>query len=246
MVGILGAVPIDVDELFPVPTRDRIGRVGSLLSRVSNGVAQVADQVGPYAEWWDHANRQAVSDLEGEGGRLWVVMGDSTAQGVGASAPDRGWVGQLAELRTEVAADLRLVNLSVSGARVADLLRDQLPRYQHLLDRFGTAACTTVAIGANDAFRSPNVATLRRRLARVCEELPGGAVVATLPEGASMVARLTNRGLRATARRHGLVVADINERVVDGSLLDRLASDRFHPNDVGYGDWAAAFSAALG
>src|ERR1700753_2283954 len=129
-------------------------------------------------------------------------MGDSTAQGIGSSAPDRGWVGQLAALRAAAHPgqddDLVLVNLSVSGARVADLMRDQLPRYQHLLAAFGTAARTTVAIGANDAVRSPNGPTWRRRLAEVCEEMPGGAVMAALPEGASMVARLTNRGLRAS------------------------------------------------
>ena len=234
-------------DLFPVPTRDRIGRVGTMLSRVSSGVAAIAGQVEPYAEWWDAANRRAVVDLERNGGRLWVVMGDSTAQGIGASAPDRGWVGQLAELRRlhgDDAADLRLVNLSVSGARVADLLRDQLPRYQHLLAAYGTAARTSVAIGANDALRSANVAVLRRRLRELCEELPGRATVATLPEGVSVVARMANRELRASARRHGLVVADVNERIVDASLRERLASDRFHPNDLGYADWAAAFAAA--
>jgi lysophospholipase L1-like esterase len=240
-------VPADVDQLFPVPTREP-GRVGAVLSRVSSGVAAVSAQVEPYAEWWDRANRDAVARLATGSGRLWVVMGDSTAQGIGASAPDRGWVGQLAEMDRQNGDpdDLALVNLSVSGARVADLLRDQLPRYQHLLEAFGTAARTTVAIGANDAFRSPNVVALRRRLARVCEELPRAAAVAALPEGASMVARMTNRGLRASARRHDLVVADINQRVVNASVLERLASDRFHPNDVGYTDWAAAFAAALG
>ena len=47
-------------------------------------------------------------------GPLWVAVGDSMSQGIGASAPDRGWVGQLAEhlalLRSTVFGNPHSVN----------------------------------------------------------------------------------------------------------------------------------------
>jgi lysophospholipase L1-like esterase len=243
-------VPSDLDDVLPVPRRrEGGGPIGSLLARISSGVASVAAQVPEYAAWWDASNERNLAALAAGDGRPWYVLGDSTAQGIGASAPDRGWVGQLAEwLRSDGARfgldDLVIVNLSVTGAKVADLHRDQMPAYAALLDAFGTPALTTVAIGANDAMRTANAVALRSRLASVCEALPAGSVVACLPEGISMVARVVNAGLRAVADRHDLRVADVNP-TGRTALRERVAADRFHPNDVGYADWAAGFRAAL-
>jgi hypothetical protein len=62
-------------------------------------------QVAAYASAWDAHH--------GDGsGPVWAVLGDSTAQGVGASAYDRGYVGLLAAHLPEH----QVRNLSVSGA----------------------------------------------------------------------------------------------------------------------------------
>jgi len=45
--------------------------------------------VDAYAAQWSASNEQALTSE----GPLWVVLGDSAAQGVGACAYDRGWVG---------------------------------------------------------------------------------------------------------------------------------------------------------
>ena len=61
-------------------------------------------------------------------GPLWVVLGDSTAQGLGALSPDGGYVGQvLAELRRQTGLPWRVLNLSVSGSLTRDVLGAQLP-----------------------------------------------------------------------------------------------------------------------
>ncbi|MGJ7440359.1 SGNH/GDSL hydrolase family protein [Aquipuribacter sp. MA13-6] len=55
------------------------------------------------------------------GGLLYVALGDSTAQGVGASRPDRGYVGLLAQrLRERTGTAVQVINLSSSGARIHD------------------------------------------------------------------------------------------------------------------------------
>ncbi len=61
--------------------------------------------------WWrEHAKT--------EGDLLYVALGDSTAQGIGASRPGNGYVGILADrIRALSGRTVRTVNLSVSGAR---------------------------------------------------------------------------------------------------------------------------------
>ncbi len=57
---------------------------GKLVRVVVPGVRQVHAQVAPYAKAWDAANATALSGQ----GPLWVVLGDSTAQGIGAPSYD--------------------------------------------------------------------------------------------------------------------------------------------------------------
>ena len=99
------------------------GPVVSTLSTLVPAVRAVQEQVQPYAVWWESHNRVAASGR----GPLWVALGDSMTQGIGASAPDRGWVGQLSRRLVARGWDHRLVNLGVNGARVEDLLDRQLP-----------------------------------------------------------------------------------------------------------------------
>ena len=125
-------------SLGPRPTSAR-GRVLSLYP----GVRSVRSQVRPYADAWHRSNAAALGRTE----PLWLVLGDSTAQGIGASAFDRGWVGQLQQLLAAEGGAWRVVNLSQSGGRIRDVLAEQLP----LADRLGLEpGLITVAVGAND------------------------------------------------------------------------------------------------
>ncbi len=232
---------------LPVPRPDRkVGPMALVLARASKGIAAVVDQIDPYAEYWDARNDEARS----AGRPIWFVLGDSTAQGIGAPRPDQGWVGQLAEAVDRTASTdgqpVPIINLSVSGARSGDLIDVQLPRYEALVAELGTPVLTTVMIGANDVFRSPNISRLRRNLGEIAERLPAGAILASLPQaGASMVAKLANDRLKELADQHGLLIARINRRS-DIPYRQRLGQDRFHPSEYGYRVWAEGFAEALG
>ena len=76
------------------------------------GVARVQGDVVPYAEAWARDNRAA---LDGDG-PLWVALGDSLTQGIGAPAHDLGWVGQVRARMAAAGQPYRVVNLGVSGA----------------------------------------------------------------------------------------------------------------------------------
>ncbi|MCA1692731.1 MAG: GDSL-type esterase/lipase family protein [Actinobacteria bacterium] len=119
--------------------------LGRFLRRVVPGVHRVHAQVTPYATRWDAANELILTTT----GPLWVVLGDSTAQGIGAPGYDQGYVGQLRILLDEQRGEngpWRVLNLSRSGARSADALESQLPRLESLPVEPDLVTC---AIGAN-------------------------------------------------------------------------------------------------
>jgi acyl-CoA thioesterase I len=188
------------------------------------------------SQWWrDHAKQK--------GELLYVAIGDSAAQGIGASAPNRGYVGILAEyIRLSTGRTLRVINLSVSGATVDLAVQDQLPRLMKL-----KPDVVTVAIGANDiALWDP--AVFEAGIRKIFAALPPHAIVADLPcfhlpHNERKVA-VANRLLREAAAERGLTVVPLHattKRQGLRSIATQFANDMFHPNDRGYRVWAEAF-----
>jgi lysophospholipase L1-like esterase len=211
---------------------------GRLMRRLRPGIAATLAVEGEWKKWWDESNERA----RRADGPLWVALGDSTAQGIGASAPDRGYVGQLLGLlRERQGRDWRVVNLSVTGARLADLVLEQLP---HVKDA-GEPDVVTCAVGANDLIRL-GFPRAREALHALIAGLPVGSIVATCPQGLSSKRTLElNRIIRAEAPAAGLRVADVWAHT-GPPWQGKYADDYFHPSDAGYADWCAAFADALG
>jgi lysophospholipase L1-like esterase len=197
-------------------------------------------QVEAYAADWQRSNAQALA----ADGPLWLVLGDSAAQGVGASAHDHGYVGQVRDRL--LAADprpWRLVNLSRSGAKTREVVDVQWPAAQELLGGVAPELVTAV-VGGNDATGSKESAWLLD-VEALCAALPPGAVVATVARGVfeRKTARV-NAHLREQAAARGLRVADLWAHT--GPPYRGLYADGFHPNDAGYRQWADAVCEALG
>jgi lysophospholipase L1-like esterase len=214
-------------------------RAGSALLRRVPGYAHVHAQTEPYARAWDTANRV---DAE-RTGPLWVVLGDSTAQAIGAPSPDEGYVGQLRPfLPASPTGEWRVLNLSRSGARLADVLDEQIPALHALAS---APDLLTVAVGANDLLRRTPLPRLVALMRRLMGELPPQSVIATLPQGVSgRRAEAVNTIIRDEAPGHGLRVADVWAHT-GPPWRGKYASDGFHPNAAGYADWAAAFRESL-
>lgn len=214
-------------------------RFGLVLRAALPGVRRIHAQVVPYAKAWEEANAAAMMSA----GALWVVLGDSTAQGVGAPSPDQGYVGQLrAVLDQDAPVPWRVLNLSRSGARAADVIASQLPPLEALEVQPELVTC---AVGANDVYHTPTP-VLQAGLREIMARLPGGAVIATLPQGLRPAkAQLVNRMIRSEAPVAGLRVADV-WATTGPPWHGKFASDRFHPGRAGYTEWARAFAEALG
>ncbi len=157
------------------PVADLSGLRGGWFGRWTDGVVAMRGDCVAFASHWQLHNDR----IAAESGPLWVVLGDSTAQGLGAPGPESGYVGQvLAELRERTGQRWRVLNLSTSGALIRDVLQYQLPRLPAAPD------LVTCGIGANDIlYTAPSrlFADLRTLIATLPEQtvvldlpLPGG------------------------------------------------------------------------
>lgn len=211
---------------------------GRLMRRLRPGIAATLAVEEAWREYWHESNEHA----RRADGPLWVALGDSTAQGLGASAPDRGYVGRLlVRLREREDRPWRVVNLSVTGARIADVVRNQMPR----LGDAGKPQLVTCGVGANDIIRF-GFARVRGALYTLISQLPPWAILATVPQGLfPRRTRELNRLIRSEAPAAGLCIADVWAHT-GPPWRGKYAADDFHPNDTGYADWCAAFADVLG
>jgi lysophospholipase L1-like esterase len=188
----------------------------------------------------------------------YVVMGDSTAAGVGGTYE----LGIATATAKALAAHhtITMTNLAVSGAQMADVRELQLPVAASL-----RPDVVLLSAGANDVTHLTPVRRMRDDLRTIVQALraanPAVRIVITgSPDMGSppriprilrgLASRRTvqaNQMFRAEAASAGLTFAPIAE--VTGPLFrsDRslFAADRFHPNDRGYATWIPVLNDAL-
>lgn len=222
----------------PFTYRNRTGRAPGrtlrALSAVLPGVADVQGHVESYADAWQTHNLQTLN----RAGRRWIVLGDSMSLGIGASRYDAGWVGQLATRLGSSGHDLRIVNLAATGARVRDVLDQQLALVATLEQRADDLV--TVMVGSNDLFAGRTLrADLPQAYAELVDRVPVGSVVATLTQPPAAAHR-ANQHVERSAAAGRIHMADLR---VTGppSWRGLLAPDLFHPNDQGYAAIATGF-----
>ena len=184
---------------------------------------------------------------------LYVALGDSTVEGIGATSPATNYVTRLFTRLRVVYPRAGVINLGVSGATSADVVNDQLDRAILMRPKL-----VTLSVGPNDitghvpvAEYEANVDTIFRRLVG---EIGAVVVVNLLPdmavtprfrgrEGEREVAKLTiefNAALTRQARRYKVELVDLYKpsQVEVPRQPELLAADGYHPSDLGYARWA--------
>jgi acyl-CoA thioesterase I len=225
------------------------------LGRWTDGVAELRADRTEFAAYWDAHNDRVLSKRERALRRgdapdpLWVVLGDSTAQGLGAPDPRGGYVGQtLQQLRRTTGRQWRVLNLSVSGALIRDVLAEQIPRLDGQQPDL-----VTCGAGANDIlYSAPGklFSDLRALLAAVPED----TVMLDLPllsgfwwivghMSVPYISRI-NRVIREVASERGLQVAEVSRQFIP-PWTGKFSVDNFHPSQDGYRDWSRALVEAL-
>lgn len=206
----------------------------------------VLASVGPRAQYWQQRAEQP-------GDVVQVALGDSLSQGIGSSSPDTTFVSVLADdLAERTGQDVRVVNLSVTGASTEEVRQEQLPRLEGLLAELaaeGTpVGLVTLLVGANDV-GDLTPQEYRSQLTPVLDALPAGSLVADIPDfggGADRprAAALAQVVREEVADRPDLVPVAL-EQATAGQDLGDYAADFFHPSDEGYQRYAAAFRDAV-
>ena len=116
-----------------------IALVAVLIAAELIGLIWLFSTVSTYKAFWLNKAKQ-------EGELTYLALGDSAAQGIGATSPMRGYVGLLAKrLEAATGKKVRVINLSTTGAKINDVIQDQIPKINTIKADF-----VTLEIGAND------------------------------------------------------------------------------------------------
>jgi lysophospholipase L1-like esterase len=197
--------------------------------------------------------------------RSLVLLGDSTAVGLGDPVPGGRWRG-IGPLLAD-ALDTTLTNLSFTGARVGCLRKTQLPQalaLTHPPSPTSSGARPDVAViiaGMNDTLRSDfDPVRIRGDLAVVVDALhrAGAVVLIVRYHDHGKVFRLPRALHRALRERIDRLNGVIDSVVVDHGVgcldLDRMPGsyevaswsvDRLHPSELGHRRLAAGFAGLL-
>lgn len=191
---------------------------------------------------------------------VYVALGDSTVEGIGASSTDAAYVGRLHARLREHYPRAVLHNLGAGGATSADVLGGQLQRAVELGPHL-----VTLSVGPNDITGRVPVEAYDRNvsaiLARLREETRAVVVVNSLPDlavtprfrrtpMADAVGRLSIRFNETLARRvdeHGFVLVDLYHpsQAEVPARPDLVSRDGYHPSDAGYARWAELLWAGI-
>ena len=179
-----------------------------------------------------------------------LVLGDSTAAGVGVDSQDEGLPGHLARAirrRTERGVSWRAVGRN--GATTGDVVTDYLAEAVS-----EPADLVFLSIGANDAIHARAPLAFRRDLRRILSRLS-----AAMPEALILMSSLPVFGLftvfpeplRTTLFRHSRNLERVARAIIASdprcTMLhndpppygpDFFSTDNFHPSSAGYRDWA--------
>ena len=184
---------------------------------------------------------------------LYVALGDSTVEGIGATSPATTYVARLYKRLQAVYPRAGVINLGAGGATSTDVVRDQLDRAILMRPKL-----VTLSVGPNDVTERVPVAEYEANVGTIFRRLVGevGAVVVVnlLPDLAVTprfrgretereVAQLTiefNAALTRQARRYDVELVDLYKpsQVEVPRQPELLAADGYHPSDLGYARWA--------
>ncbi|MGH2756583.1 MAG: SGNH/GDSL hydrolase family protein [Actinomycetota bacterium] len=187
-----------------------------------------------------------------------VVLGDSTAAGLGAGSAEHAYATVLSERLGRRGWKVDLLAHGESGARVKDVLVEQTP----IAER-AEADLVFVGIGANDATHLTSLDSIKEDMSATLDRLLGTGATVVVAGPPDMRAHAWLEPLRSIVGWRGRqVAAAIEDVAVERGVPvvplaelagpyfashpeDAYASDDFHPGPGGYRAWADAIFPVL-
>ena len=187
-----------------------------------------------------------------------VVLGDSTAAGLGAGSPEHAYATVLSERLGNDGYRVELIAFGVSGARTRDVAEEQVGM---AVD--ANPDLVFVGIGANDSTHLTSLSDVERYMDQALTELrrSGATIVVAGPpdmrahawleplrsivgwRGRQVAARI-----EAVARSHGVATVPLAEQAgpyFAAKPEEAYGADDFHPGPGGYRAWADAIYPVL-
>lgn len=239
-IGINIDILIVVDKLHTVLLKKKgfrmiLAIIGVFVVAEVLALIWLATSVGRYHDFW--------KTKAAESGEItYLALGDSAAQGIGASSPMRGYVGLIAkEIENDKSKSVRIVNLSKTGAKMDDYLKHQAPEIEDI-----KADLVTIEIGANDVTNF-DAKYFRTTFKQVLETLPEGSFVANMPlfnsrpistDNAKQASKIIEEEMRSYPK---LNFVDLQKQTSENQSIFGFAPDLFHPNNISYKNWADAY-----
>lgn len=199
------------------------------------------------------------STMLGQGSPLnYVVMGDSTSVGQGTDYTNSYSLASARHLAQKY--KVNFVNFGVSGARVKDILDQQLP--EALAQQ---PDIVLIAVGANDATHFTGSSSIQQDMTQIAQKLrrqnPNLKIVLTGSPAMDSVPRFpwpvkqlmglrtrqVNKAFVPVIQNNNLLLAPIAQETRAAFLKDPtlFAPDKFHPNAQGYALWTPVINRAL-
>jgi lysophospholipase L1-like esterase len=191
----------------------------------------------------------------------YVVLGDSTAAGEGASSYTTG-IAQTTARYLAKDHTVTYVNFAISGSRARDVLNEQVAKAVKL-----NPDVVLIAIGANDVMHLTSLGSERTSMNAITDTLTKAncnvKIVLTGSPDMGAVTRLAwpLRGLAGNRTKsinsHVFVplaeqkqltfapIAAVTGPQFRANPTGLLAADHFHPNDKGYATWEPVLETAL-
>lgn len=190
---------------------------------------------------------------------VYVALGDSTAEGMGASVPERSYTSILHASLKERYKSTKYLNVARSGAILSDVLTTQLPKAIE-----ARPDLITLSVGANDIIRRTKSDEFERQLRKLLrtlhQETNAIVVISTVPDlsltpsvpkllktySRYMANKMNDIIIRVADETNTIVVDIFNDsKAILQAFPEAIATDGWHPSDFGYALWANSIIVTL-
>ncbi len=189
-----------------------------------------------YSDYWQ---QQAIDS----GDYIYVVLGDSTALGIGSTDPKKSYPGIIKERLQESNGKLvKIINLATLDADIQKVQVEQLPKLQ-----IYKPDLVTISVGQKDIDQGRDTATISKDLRSILEKLPNhvsyiAELPATYDDRKNLKIKDVNLQLRLDGQEIGVNVVPLYDATKIGITATTYYDwDFYHPSDKGHAIWADAF-----
>lgn len=184
----------------------------------------------------------------------YVAIGDSTAEGIGASHHSKSIPGIVYRAIKRNQKKATLANLGKSGATIKNVIEKQLPKALELNPQL-----VTISIGANDLRQRTKIVNFESDLEFLIQELKektdARIVVNNIPDLTALPSvpfifkfftgiflKRFNQAIERVVKKFSVIFIDVytSSKLFSRKYPELVSSDGIHPSDAGYALWANA------